>query len=90
MILVEEPTKEIVHLELQGGYDGDLVPRTLEYNVLIGRRHRLPVRSVVVLLRPEADRPSMRVTGKLERFLADGTRNHEFIYEVILTKRLLV
>ncbi len=90
VILVEEPTREIVHLELQGGYDVDVVPRTLEYNVLIGRRHHLPVRSVIVLLRPEADRPSMGVTGKLEQRLADGTRNLEFVYNVIRVWELTV
>ncbi len=45
----------LVHMEFQSSRDPHLVYRLLGYNALLIERHRLPVRSVVVLLRPEAD-----------------------------------
>src|SRR5437764_15009208 len=45
----------LAHVELQASRDRELPERHLEYNVLLKRRHRLPVRSLVVRLRPDAD-----------------------------------
>jgi hypothetical protein len=83
VIRVEAPHDEIVHLDLQAGYDRDLGDRTLEYNVLLSRRHKVVVHSIVILLRPEADRPSMAMTGKIEWYLPDGRRTLEFVYDVV-------
>ena len=49
----------LMHFELQASYDVDLPQRMLRYNVLLKNRHGLPVRSVVILLRPKADGPEM-------------------------------
>ena len=49
-----------VHIEFQSARDADLDERVLAYNVLARRRHGVPVRSVVFLLRPEAGPPSVR------------------------------
>ncbi|HEV2472572.1 MAG TPA: hypothetical protein VGS41_07915, partial [Chthonomonadales bacterium] len=49
----------LMHLELQAGYLPDLPRRTQVHNALLDRRHDLPVRSVIILLRPEADGPAM-------------------------------
>ncbi len=49
----------LMHFELQTSYDAQLPERMLQYNVLLKVRHGLPVRSVVVLLRPKADGAEM-------------------------------
>jgi predicted transposase YdaD len=48
----------IAHFEFQSGIDLFLDIRILLYNVLLRYRHKLPVRSIVILLRPEALSPS--------------------------------
>src|SRR5258708_26315459 len=58
----------MMHFEMQVSYDGDLCERMLRYNVLLKNRHALPVRSVVILLRPKADGPEM--TGVVRHALA--------------------
>src|SRR5205823_3836070 len=50
-------------------------------NVLLNYRHDLPVLSVVVLLRPEADAPS--ISGGLGQSLPDGREYLTFQYHVI-------
>ena len=45
----------LLHLELQANRDPALAVRMLRYNVLLHERHQLPVQSVVVLLRKQAD-----------------------------------
>jgi hypothetical protein len=52
----------------------------LSYNVLLNRRHGLPVRTVVVLLRREADGPEM--TDSVRHALPDGRPYLEFRYDV--------
>jgi predicted transposase YdaD len=49
-----------VHVEFQSARDAELDERVLGYNVLARRRHRVPVRSVVFLLRPDAGPSSVR------------------------------
>ena len=81
VLRVKAPVPWLAHLEFQAGYDRDLGERTLQYNVLLHRRHGLPVQSVVLLLRPEADGPEM--TGLVQHRLPDGRRYLEFDYEVV-------
>src|SRR5437870_6351451 len=57
VLRVLEPKPWLAHLELQSSRDRELPDRKLQYNVLLDRRHQLPVQSIVVLLRPEADGP---------------------------------
>ncbi len=59
VVRVEGQMPWLVHLELQASYDAALPTRLLQYNVLLHRRHGLPVASVAVLLRSEADGPAM-------------------------------
>ena len=66
---VGEPWPWLMHFELQVSYDAELPQRMLRYNVLLKNRHRLAVRSVVLLLRPKADGPEM--TGVVRHTLAD-------------------
>src|SRR5438128_1359522 len=72
VLRVLEPDPWLMHLELQASRDLKLPDRKLQYNVLLDRRHELPVESIVVLLRPEADGPEL--TGFLERRLPAGRR----------------
>ncbi len=50
----------IIHFELQAGPAPRLAMRILRYHALLDYRHRLPVQSILVLLRPEADSPPAR------------------------------
>ncbi|HET6251945.1 MAG TPA: hypothetical protein VFE47_29945 [Tepidisphaeraceae bacterium] len=59
VILVDGPEPYIAHFELQSAVDITVDGRVLWYNVLLRRRHGLPVRSVVILLRPEAQSASI-------------------------------
>jgi predicted transposase YdaD len=71
----------LLHLEFQANYDQSLSQRMLQYNVLLGVRHSLPVRSVAILLRPGADGKTM--TGQVDGTLPNGTIYLKFGYEVI-------
>lgn len=71
----------IVHVELQSGAEARLPLRIQRYNVVIEYKHAMPVLSVVVLLRPTADSPSM--TGVLQRCLPDGSCYDTFHYHVL-------
>ncbi len=50
----------IVHIDFQSGSDPDLEKRMLLYNALLHHLYGLPVLTVVVLLRPAADRTTLR------------------------------
>lgn len=63
VLRVDGPTSYIAHLEFQASYDRTMAERMLRYNVLLRYRHGLPVQSVVVLLRGEAD--GLALTGIL-------------------------
>ncbi|MDB5291748.1 MAG: hypothetical protein JWL69_2989 [Phycisphaerales bacterium] len=62
VIRVVAPDPYIAHLEFQSAADSDIDRRMLFYNVLLRWRHKLPVRSVVMLLRPQAQ---AGVTGQV-------------------------
>ena len=81
LLVVQEPAPYLMHLELQSGYEADMVERFHFYTVVERWRHRLPVHLFTVLLRPEADGPN--VTGELEYEWPDGTRYEQFLYTVI-------
>lgn len=49
----------ILHLEFQSSYDPDLPRRVHAYNTMVEWKYGLPVRSIVLLLRCEADGPAM-------------------------------
>jgi predicted transposase YdaD len=54
----------MLHVEAQSSHELDLPERAWEYNTLLRRRHKLLVRSVLLLLRREADARSLK--GVLE------------------------
>jgi predicted transposase YdaD len=71
----------IVHVEFETSHKPEIPLRIQRYNILARYRHGLPVQSIVVLLRPAADGPT--INGLLEDHLPDGTRYHEFRYNVV-------
>ena len=54
----------LVHVEFQSGYDPRIGERLLRYNAMLLEERRLPVASVLVLLRPAASGPAS--TGTLQ------------------------
>ena len=81
ILRVGGPKPSLTHIEAQSGPDTTLDERALHYNVLAGWRHKLRVRSVILLLRPEADSP--RWTGLLELSEPDDAPYLVFRYRVI-------
>ncbi|HWE93654.1 MAG TPA: DUF4351 domain-containing protein, partial [Tepidisphaeraceae bacterium] len=66
--------------EFQSGADPALDSRMLVYNVLLRARHQLPVRSVAVILRPEALSPGNK--GQVQD-IADMEARLDFGYRLI-------
>lgn len=60
----------LIHLELQSSWGGSLPDRIHLYNTLLHDRHAVPVRSVAILLRQDAE--AKNLTGSLTRSHADG------------------
>ena len=71
----------LVQLEFQAGRDRHLTSRLHLYSTLLDRRHRLPVQSLLVLLRPAADSPTL--DGHFERRLPNGRAYLTFEYGVV-------
>ena len=71
----------IVHTEFLSGRDSAYPEQAVWYNVLLGRRHQVPVWTVLVLLRPKADGPEL--TGAYEREVSGRGKNLWFRYDVI-------
>src|SRR5438067_1189105 len=78
----------LVNIELQSGHDAQLM-RTLWFRqVAIDHRHDLPVLTILVLLRKEANSPAL--TGVYERFLPDGRPTNRYDYQVVRLWREVV
>lgn len=71
----------IIHVELQASHDPNLAERILRYNVLLDYRHKVPVRSTVVLLRKQAEGPGS--TGVYERKIPGEDAHLSFRYDVV-------
>lgn len=81
IVKVNDPEPWLMHVELQAGRDPHVDRRALKYNVLAYDRHDLPVDTVIVLLRPEADAPNL--TGRLVYQPAHGKSSLVFEYQVL-------
>lgn len=81
ILRVGEPSPWLVHFEPFSGRDPDAPRRMCRYSILAEVKFNLPVWTVVILLRPEADSPEL--TGNFRRVLPDGTCYDEFRYQVI-------
>jgi hypothetical protein len=71
----------LIHIEMQSHRDRRLARRLWRYNALLDLKYDLRVRSVALLLRPEAD--SKKLTGVLDLRLPDDDRVMTFYYRVI-------
>ncbi len=71
----------LVHIEIQSRRDSRLARRLWRYNALLDLTYNLRVRTIAVLLRPEAD--SRKLTGILDLRLPDQDRVATFYYRVI-------
>jgi predicted transposase YdaD len=81
VIRVGGPSPFLLNLEFQGNHQTDLV-RTLWFRqVALDHRHGLPVLTVLILMRKEANSPNL--TGFYERNVPDGRPTNRYHYEVV-------
>jgi hypothetical protein len=59
LVGIGEPVEEVCHIDFQSGPDEGKHADVLAYNALVYRLRRVPVHSVVVLLRPQAAHPNL-------------------------------
>ena len=59
VVRVGDAAPWLVHLEFQSTYDPTMGQRMLRYGSMLHVQHQIPVASVLVLLRPEADGPAI-------------------------------
>jgi predicted transposase YdaD len=71
----------VIHIDVESGPDPALATRMLLYNVLAHRHTGLPVHSVVVLLRPNANAGNL--TDRVEYAVNPARSELRFRYEVI-------
>lgn len=71
----------LLHLDFQSGPDPDLPRRILLYNALLHERYGLPVHSVVILLRPRADRGDLN--GTVRYAVRPERGRMDFAFEVV-------
>lgn len=72
----------LLHLEFQSGHDSADLPEDMHLrSALLRKRHRMPVRSVAVILRPEADSPTL--TGLWQVGFSGEEPYDRFRYRVI-------
>jgi hypothetical protein len=76
-----DPVEEVVHLDAQAGPDADKHRDVLAYNALLHRQYKVPVHSILLLLRPQARLGSQ--TGNI-RYAPRARRGKmDFGYEII-------
>jgi hypothetical protein len=75
------PRRELATLDFQSGHDEFLDDRILMYQGVLRNRYHVPVHSVVLLLRPDAYRPSM--TGGVRYDSGRGRGKMDFRYELV-------
>jgi predicted transposase YdaD len=78
---IGDPLQEILHVDSQAGPDADLPCNVLVYNALLYRRYRVPVHSVVLLLRPQAQHPNLN--GSVRYAARPGPGHMDFGYEIV-------
>ena len=71
----------LVNIELQSSHETNLVRTMWMRQTLLDYRHDLPVLTVLVLLRKEANSP--RLSGEYVRKLPDGTLTNRYAYKVV-------
>ena len=75
---LKEPLEGFLHIEPQSSWDGEFVNRMLAYCALIRWKYGTPVYSIALLLRPDANSPT--ITGILDDRHDDGSNYLLFRY----------
>lgn len=81
VLLQDRPMPLVLHFEAFASWDPTVLPRGLSYNSFHHRRHMLPVRTVMVVLRREADHASL--TGEYRVVEPIGGFVHLLQYQVM-------
>jgi predicted transposase YdaD len=81
LFLIQDPDPCLVRNEFESTYKAEAPLKGLRYSVLARSRHGLPVRTIFVLLRPEAD--GQAFSGTPEEEWPDGTKYLVFRYNVV-------
>jgi hypothetical protein len=76
-----EPLQEVVHLEVQAGPDGDKRLDLLAYNGLLHREYRVPLHSILLLLRRQAQHGSQ--TGNIRYAASPGSSKTDYMDEIL-------
>jgi len=76
-----QPLQEIIHLDFQSGASATKHADVLVYSALLHRQYRVPVHSIVVLLRPEAAHPNLN--GRVAYAARPGRGRMAYEYEVV-------
>jgi hypothetical protein len=76
-----EPLREVVHIDFQASADKDKGADVLVSNGLLYRQYRVPVHSILVLLRPQAAHSD--VTGSIAYSARPGRGNMTFGFEIV-------
>jgi hypothetical protein len=78
---VGEPPAEVVHIDFQSAAMEGKHADVLAYNALLHRKYRVPVHSVVLLLRPSAAHSNL--SGAVSYTSSSGRGRMQFEYEVV-------
>ena len=81
VIKVGGPKPYLVNIELQSSHDKELVETTWFRQAALYHRHKLPVLTVLVLLRRDANSPSF--TGSFDIRMRDGWQTNQYNYRVV-------
>jgi predicted transposase YdaD len=84
LLRLSEPSPSLLHLEFQTTYDSHLADRIHWYNALAGYRHGLPVHSVAILMRQQADGSAM--IGELRKYAPHQSSGNPYLvfrYQVV-------
>src|SRR5436305_8286109 len=76
-----QPLQEIVHLDFQSSASATKHTDVLVYNALLHRQYRVPVHSIVILLRPQAAHSNLN--GTVTYASRPGRGKMDFQYEPI-------
>jgi hypothetical protein len=81
VLKVNGPIPYLLNLEPHSYHDTELARKLWYRQVALDYKHELPVLTVLILLRKQADSPSL--TGSYERHLPDGSLANRYNYRVV-------
>ncbi|MCC2667716.1 MAG: hypothetical protein K0Q72_187 [Armatimonadetes bacterium] len=81
VVLISGAVPLVVHFEAFASWDASIQVRGMHYNSTHHRRHLVPVHSVFLVMRPEADHPSL--TGEYRVIVPQSGQIHLFQYQVL-------